>query len=626
MPNWRRRLGDWIAGRPAQVRRFDAAKTSRLAFGWTTANSALNADLRMDLDALRARSRDLAANNDYARKFLRMVQANIVGPSGFVLQSLSARPNGEADTADRRSVEAAFDRWASPGECEVTGLHGFADVCNLVVLALARDGEALVRRVRDKSFAHGYRLQLLDIDRLDTRYSDTSKAGNQVIMSVEVDGFGRPVAYWLLKRHPGDSVVSRAEQERERVASRDIFHLFIAERPEQMRGLPWMHTAMQRLQMLAGYEEAAIVAARTGAAKMGFFVSPDGTAKTISDTRDDQGAFITDAEAGAFGVLPEGYDFKPWSPEYPTQNYDAFVKSCLRGLASGLNVAYNSLANDLEGVNFSSIRSGTLEERDQWMVIQGWLTRSFLRPVFSDWLETALLNGAITSPNGVPLPSGKIDKFRAHGWQGRRWQWVDPLKDVEAGVLAIENGLASPYTIAAQQGLDADDVLDDIARFQAAAAAKGVRLGKPAPEVLAADPVESNDGGLLKWAELGAAMRLMAPPPAAPAQAPIITVTMPPVTIQMAETKTIVQMPEIAAPVIEVHNDVATPSVTVTAPAVDVRVEAVMPEQPAAIVEVNVEVPDTLRIAALPARVTTTEIERNAAGDIVSSQQVEVDR
>lgn len=621
MPNWRRRLGDWISGRPATVRRFEAAKQSRLAYGWTTANTAFNAELRMDLESLRARARDLAANNDYARKFLQMVRANIVGPSGFTLQSHAAKPDGSADANDRRDIEAAFDRWAQPGECDVTGLHGFVDVCNLVTLAIARDGEALVRRVRNRSFGHGYRLQVLDIDRLDAKYNDELKNGNKVIMSVEVDTWGKPVAYWLLTRHPGDTPGGTAEQKRERVPAADVFHLFVAERPEQIRGLPWMHTAMLRLQMLHGYEEAAIVAARTGAAKMGFFVSTDGTASGIADEKDEQGQFVTDAEAGSFGVLPEGYDFKPWSPEYPTQNYDSFIKACLRGLSSGLNVAYNTLANDLEGVNFSSIRSGTLEERDQWMILQGWLVRAFLRPVFNDWLEQALLRGAITTPAGLTLPAGKIGKFAAHAWQGRRWQWVDPLKDIEASVKAIENGLASPYTIAAQQGVDADDVLEDIARFQAAAAAKNVKLGRPEPAAPAPAPTVADEAAKMLLA------RSMEP--REPTPAPVVNVTTGPTHIATPEVRVDNHLPapEVRVDVqpAAVQVDVAAPAVTVEPAAVEVRVEAVMPEQSAPVVEVKVETPDEIRIASLPERRTTTEIARDSAGDIVTSTQVERD-
>ena len=63
------------------------------------------------------------------------------------------------------------------------------------------------------------------------------------------------------------------------------------------------------------------------------------------------------------------------------------------------------------------------------------------------------------------LPAGKADKFMEHTWQGRRWSWVDPLKDVKASVEAIHNNLASPQQIAAQTGRDLVDVLDDIQRY-----------------------------------------------------------------------------------------------------------------------------------------------------------------
>jgi len=629
----RRRAEQRAEKKIAAVRRFEAAQQSRLTYGWTTSNSAFNADLRLDLDALRARARDLTNNNDYARKFIAMVQANVVGPNGFTFQSLAAQPDGTPDRADRNAIETALDEWAQPGECEVTGKHSFADLCRLSIKAVARDGEAILRRVRSRKFSFGYRLQLLDIDRLDVRYNDTAPNGNRIVMSVEIDADGRPAAYWLLTRHPGDTQVAGATGyaeplKRERVPADDIFHLFIAERPEQVRGLPWLHTAMLRLQMLAGYEEAAIVAARTGAAKMGFFVSPDGTGQALADGKEvgDDGRFVTDAEAGSFEVLPGGYDFKSWSPEYPTQNYDAFVKQCLRGLASGLNVAYNTLANDLEGVNFSSIRSGTLEERDQWMVVQGWFVSTFLRPLFIDWLEVALLRGAILGPGGAALPAGKRYKFKAHAWQGRRWDWVDPEKDITAKLLALRAGLIDPQTIAAQSGLDLEDV---VARLQIAnqlAESAGLPAytqplappAPPAPAPAQPDPALKKAVELLKTQ--AADLRAMAM--REPMPAPSITVA-PVIHTPEVRHDVTIAVPAQAAP--DVHVDVAAPAVTVEPAAVEVRVEAVMPEQAAPVVEVNIETPDEIRIAAMPARETTTRIDRNLAGEITASAQVERD-
>ena len=628
--------------RPPQVRRFSAAQLNRLNSGWSTLNVSANSELRMDLEALRARSRDLANNNDYARKFLQMVETNVVGPDGFILRSLAAKPDRTPDQADRNAVEESFAAWSAAGQCDTTGTYAFADMQRLLLRAVARDGEALVRRIKDRRYPFGYRQQILDIDRLDTRYNDDLANGNSISMGVELDGNGLPVAYHLLTRHPGDSLRggTAASVKRERVPAADIFHLFRPDRPEQTRGVPWMHTAMTRLNMLGGYEEAALVAARTGAAKMGFFTSPDGDPLPASDGQDDTGEFITDADPGTFGVLPRGYEFQSFNPDYPQANYDVFVKACLRGIASGLGVAYNTLANDLEGVNFSSIRSGTLEERDNWMVIQKWFISAYLIPTFNDWLESALLAGAVLAPNGFALPASKLYKFKAHTWQGRRWSWVDPLKDIEASLAAIRAGLNSPQQVAAQMGLDLDDIMEALATANARAREMGLpEYSSPtpvqpiaadvnaAPEVVAA---KHHADAMVRSAELNRdAAALMKPEPA-PAVSPIsLHLQQDEVTRELARSTeaTVAAVKELAKEVADMKIIVNVPEqrempapqfhfapvTNVAAPEVTAHFEAIMPEI------------SRVEISGLPARKTTTEITRNQAGEIINSTQIEAD-
>lgn len=480
---------------PRARRSFEAAAVNRLTASWLTTAASIDQELRGDLDRLRARSRDLAKNNDYAAKFLAMVVANVVGPQGFVLQSRVYDGPGRPDEAATRAIEDAFTRWARLGVCEVTGRMGFADLQRAVVRAAARDGEFLVRKIRGASAGNpfGFALQLLDVERLDTRYNLAPGPGrNAVIMGVEVDRFRRPVAYHLFESHPGEGYAG--SRRRMRVPADEILHGYIVEMPEQTRGIPWMHAAIMRLHHLKGYEEAAIIAARVGAAKMGFFTAPDGDAGPISDGKDAEEIPYTEADPGTFGVLPKGYQFQSFDPDYPHAQYEMFVKACLRGIASGLNVAYTALANDLEKVSFSSVRAGVLEERDHWMLLQQWFAEAFLTPVFEEWLALALLAGEIRTASGAALPAAKLDKFRPHEWQGRRWQWVDPLKDIQAARLGVQSGIVSPQMIAAQNGVDVEDVLRDIAAFEAMRASLKVTLvgydGAKAP--VASSPNEAN--------------------------------------------------------------------------------------------------------------------------------------
>lgn len=623
-------LAQWMATkspsalkRQAEKRRFEAAQQSRLSYGWTTTNSKLDAELRGDLSALRARSRDLSINNDHARKFLSMVRANVVGPNGFTLQSQVTDTNGKSDSLARKAIEGAFWKWGRAGECETTGKMSFEDFCRVYITTIARDGEALARRIRDRKFRFGYRLQMLDIDRLDITYNENLKNGNVVRMSIEFDTYGAPVAYWLLNCHPGDYMQNTTALQRERIPADQIFHNFIIERPEQSRGFPWMASAMQRMQMLQGYEEAAIVAARNGASKMGFFVTPDGTAKGLGDGKEEgdfesgAGEFTTNAEAGTFDVIPEGYTFQQYNPEYPTANFDSFVKSCLRSIASGLDIAYNTMANDLEGVNFSSIRSGTLTERESWMVIQNWTEEALLRLVFMDWLESALLKCAIVMPNGSALPASKLEKFSAHIWQGRRWSWVDPMKDIEASVLAIKSGLSTPQIVAAQMGLDIEDVIDAIAQANSLALAAGLpSYSAPAASAPAkSEPTPDPDVQKMR-VEIEELRQRQA---AAPAQT-IINNHMPAVTVKSGDT--CVNLPE---GLVKLEATIETPEVKMGDVIVDVAAPNIIVNPTPVSVE-NI-MPSTMNVAidSMPARETTTSIARDADDNIAASTQIEKD-
>jgi len=462
---------DASRGRRIASRRFDGAVIDRLTASWVASAQSIDQELRTDLDKLRQRSRDLFKNNEYAKKFGRLVRNNVVGAEGFALQVRALNASGQPDTADSNAVESAFWRWSRPQHCDAARRQSFADLCRSLLLTTARDGEFLVRKVRGAG-EFGLRLQVLDVNRLDTRFNREATQGqNAIVMGVEIDVYRAPVAYHILTR------ADALSRERERVPADEIVHGFMPIEDEQTRGVPWLHAAMRRLNDLNGYREAAVIAARVGAAKMGIWETPDGGPPPGVDGGPEDpsgGDYVTDASPGHFDFAPPGYKLHTFDPTYPHDQFDAFCKAALRGIASAAGVAYPSLGNDLENVNFSSIRAGVIEERDEWMVIQNWFITTFLVPVYEEWLELALMRGAIRLPQGSVLPASKLSKYQDHQWQGRRWQWVDPLKDIQASVIAIQNRLASPQQIAAQTGRDLEEVIDDIARFNSLLESKNV--------------------------------------------------------------------------------------------------------------------------------------------------------
>jgi capsid protein len=277
---------------------------------------------------------------------------------------------------------------------------------------------------------------------------------------------------WIFEAHPNDGAAS--SRQRIRLPIGEVLHVLRVERPEQARGVPWMAPGVLSLHHLGKFSLATLLAAENGANHFGFFQTPDG--QSPIGAVDGEGESITVSQPGTYDVLPPGVTFQAHESRYPDQVVGPFVKHHLQRIASGWGIAYHSLANDLEGVNFSSIRSGTLEERDRWAADQEWFIATFMEPVFQAWLQWSLMKGLIFMPNGSALPAAKADKFRVHQWQARRWDWVDPKADTEANILKVKAGLMSPQDLSAAMGYDFDDTLAAIKAAQDLAAEYGVRL------------------------------------------------------------------------------------------------------------------------------------------------------
>lgn len=476
------RFGRRSAPSVRQKRGFSAARISRTEADWLATNTAINQELRQDLDKLRSRGRDLVKNNDYAKKFSGMCANNIIGAGGVRLQMRVQDAPGKPDRMANAAIEAAWRRWCAMAD--VTGKQTLRDMCASIVGALPSDGEFLVREVKGESAgnAFNYALQVIDVDRIDTQYNGIEqRTGNTVIMGVEVNAYRRPVALHIWTSHPQD--YTGRSRMRERVLVEDVIHGFKMDHAEQVRGIPWMAPGMLSLHHLGGFMFSAILAAEHGANHYGFFYTPDGepppgmtddgNAEGGGGAQQDQ---IMTSQPGVFDTLPKGYEFKPFESKYPEANYGPFVKTALQRVASGWRVAYHNLASDLEGVNFTSSRTGELAERDRWMEDQQWFIDTMLERVFQSWLLMALLSGQIRGPNGTPLPAGKIDKFRAHEWMPRRWDWVDPKSDTESNLMKVRAGLASPQDLCAAMGYDFEEVLESIAAARKMADALGVPL------------------------------------------------------------------------------------------------------------------------------------------------------
>lgn len=450
-----RRRRDWEAG-----------KATILNADWLSYATPPNSDIRNDLKAVRARSRRECQNNDHARHFLRLVKQNVIGKDGVVYQAKAKTRTGKADQPLNEALEAAWKDWGRMGQCDVSGRLSWRSVNRLAIETAARDGEVLVRLYSGWDNASGFAVQLIDPESLDVDHNVRMSDGREIVMGVEMNQFRRPIAYHFIKAplSADRSYYALRSSDRERVPAEEIVHWYLPEWVNQTRGVPWFATALVRAHQLAGYEDAEVVGARTASSKMGFYQQDLDAVALTGDDEDEQGNLITDARPGEFEILPPGYTFQSYDPQHPNAQFPHFVKAMLRGIASGLGANYNTLANDLEGVNYTSLRHGSLTERDVWMSLQNEWIEGFIDPIFRAWMASALLDGAV-APRGRPRPGpARLGELcTACVWQPRRWQWVDPLKETQAQREQYALNQRSVSSFIREQGDDPMEVFEEIA-------------------------------------------------------------------------------------------------------------------------------------------------------------------
>ena len=436
------------------LRYWDAAKTDRLTGAWITEEISINKSLEYRLQTLRARAQDMERNHPIIRRWISLLDQNVIGASGFKLQPKIPNDNGQGyDQAANDTIERNWIRFCR--NPEISGRFNLDTLTRLILRRVAIDGEIFILKIADPTSRFGFSLQVIEASKLAY---DLNRESENIIAGTQVDGYGRPINYYFRKGK------LRSSTEYEVIPADRIIHICRHDFAEQQRGYPWAACVMEPLEKLSKYQEAEIVAAITASAKMGFFTKT--APELIPDGKSPNEPFSLDASAGTIEGLPAGWGFQQWDPQHPTSAYPAFVEAKLQEVASGLNVSYFTLANDLTKVNYTSSRTGLLEDRQYFELLQNWLIDQFLQPVFETWLELALNLGRVTTLSGSSLPPSKLEKFRQCRFQGRRWQWVDPQREINAAVIALENNLKSPIRIMSEMGVDAWDEYSDLSMAQ----------------------------------------------------------------------------------------------------------------------------------------------------------------
>ncbi len=423
------------------ARAYEGATTGRRLGNWGLGSAGPNNALSGSLSQLRSRSRDLFRNNPWVANGFRSLASNLVG--------CGITPRWILDDAElKKSIQQKWFEWTN--DADFDGQTDFYGLQMLVAQTLMQSGEVLIRIVpgtlQDKAIVP-LTLQVLEPDFLVDDYDRVLDNGNKLQMGIEFNPRGKRVAYHLHKSHPGEANLNQVNTIR--VPAQNILHIYRIDRPGQLRGAPWVSSVLLKLRELDQYEDAELVRKKTAALFAGFITEP-GDFNPQGERSDEIGL-----EPGMLKHLAPGESIEFSQPSDVGGSYEVWIKQQLRGVAAGMGVTYEQLTGDLTGVNYSSIRAGLIEFRRQVECLQHHLiVQQLCQPITNRWIHLAVLSGAISIPDYINNPR----KYQRVEWQPPGWDWVDPLKDIKAEILAMQHNLKARQDIIAKYGMDAEEV------------------------------------------------------------------------------------------------------------------------------------------------------------------------
>jgi lambda family phage portal protein len=469
----------------AQMTAYDgASRDDHALLGWDPQSGSADADLLPDLGTLSARSRDLARNNGLMAGAMQTMRDSIVGS---VLR-LSSTPDYKLLGWERERArewgnrtEALFRSYAETTECDAGRTLNLLGLTTLALGGGLMNGDALALPMwlPRQGSRWNTRLMMVESDRLATPPELSYRA--DIRGGIQFDSYGAPLAYYFLKRHPGDGLAgllgldgSWGLLDWEKVPAftlwgrRRVIHLHDKERTGQSRGRPLVAAVMREFHMAGKYganELQASLASSLVAAFLESNLDEESAARLFGeDPRSawnqsvKQAQNIRNLKGAAVIPLPAGAKLQGFAPNRPNAQFEAFMENVERRIAAGMNLSREQLLKDFSKTNYSSARATLLEVWRYFLGRRRWLVDYWLKPIYELWLEEAINAGEIEAPDFYTSQYAYTRCRFIFGGKG----WVDPVKEAQAAAIRILNGFSTLEQECAEQGLDYEEVLDQL--------------------------------------------------------------------------------------------------------------------------------------------------------------------
>jgi lambda family phage portal protein len=462
----------------------EAGAASRRLRGFVPARAHINAILQTAGPTALARARWLARNNPYAANAVECFTATAIGTGIVPVMPSAVRPE------TRSAVKTLWERWVDDADAENrTDLYGLQ---RRVARELFIAGEAFLRfrpRRPEDGLAVPLKVELLPSEMLPADENRDLGGGAMIRAGIEFDPIAERRAYWFWRRNPTDTSPLAGPQQKVRIPADQVLHIVDPVEAGQIRGLSRFAPAMARLILLDQYDDAELERKKTAAMFSAFITRPPLDAPFMGEgAADGQGVALAGLQPGTMQILAPGEDIRFADPADVGQSYEAFQYRTLLSIAAALGLPYYAMSGDMVRANYSNTRAAMVEIRRRMEAFQhDVLAHQMCRPIWTEWLRAVRFAEVLTLD---PAEWAMLDPPE---WRPPKWEWVDPLKDMQAEALAVAHGFKARSDVIAAQGYDAEEVDRRIAADRARERALGLAFEGSAPIAPAEDDEPAED-------------------------------------------------------------------------------------------------------------------------------------
>lgn len=450
-----------------EQRNYDAGGYDRLNAGWTAYNQSAEQTDRYSRDTIRARARDLERNSDMANSVIGAYRRNVVG-HGWTL-----RARTDSDALNKQ-IQEAWKEWCRRKNCDVTETQSFNQMLRMAERRKKVDGGILFKKCYTSGGFLPFKLQALEVDELDTGQAVPHSKKNRVVGGIELNSYNKPVGYWIREY----SVDGFGQTESVYVPAKDIIFFFTKDRPSQIREMSDMAPTITRVRDANEFMTAVSVKERI-AACLAVFVK-----KVIPTTGNFARGFGDDKRPredydgkkispGMIKELNAGDEIQVVNPTGQATDAASYIKLQQRLIGAGQGLSYEATSRDMSQSNYSSARQGIIEDGQTYIEDIELLKEVVMDEVY----ETFIISGVLSGLFHIPGFWEDKQKYFKHEWVAPPKPWIDPAKEANATKIALQTGQKTYQQIAAENGKDWKEQIDETVAVLEYAREKGLEMG-----------------------------------------------------------------------------------------------------------------------------------------------------